>query len=250
MAEHREPCRTGDGSIVWNPVAVRVVIAEDHLLVREGMQRILETSREVVLAAAVADGDALEAAIVRERPDVVVTDVRMPPSDDAEGIRVARDGRERFPEMGVLVLSQYADPAYALALFRDGSSRRGYLLKDRLLAPGELVEAICDIAAGGSVVDPVIVEALVSSRLQAEASPLRTLTRREREILAELAAGKSNAAIAQSLVITRRAVEHHITAIFAKLGLPDESEVSRRVRAALLYLADRDAAIAHRASED
>ena len=231
------------------PVAVRVVIAEDHLLVREGMQRILEAAHDVEVVAAVADGDELEAAIERERPDVVVTDVRMPPSGEAEGIRVARDGRERYPEMGVVVLSQYADPAYALALFRDGSSRRGYLLKDRLTAPGELVAAIADVAGGGSVVDPVVVEALVSSRLQAEASPLRALTTREHEILSELAAGKSNAAIARTLVITRRSVEHHITAIFAKLGLPDETEVSRRVRATLLYLADRDGATAHRAIE-
>jgi DNA-binding NarL/FixJ family response regulator len=224
------------------------VIAEDHLLVREGMQRILEASRDVEVVAAVADGDALDAAIERERPDVVVTDVRMPPSDEAEGIRVALDGRERYPEMGVLLLSQYADPAYALALFRDGSRGRGYLLKDRLAAPGQLLAAIADVAGGGSVVDPLVVEALVSSRLAAEASPLRTLTGRERQILAELAAGKSNAAIARTLVITRRAVEHHITAIFAKLGLPDETEVSRRVRAALLYLADRDGVTAERAS--
>jgi DNA-binding NarL/FixJ family response regulator len=212
------------------------------------MQRILEASGDVDVVAAVADGDALDAAIERERPDVVVTDVRMPPSDEAEGIRVALGGRERYPEMGVLVLSQYADPAYALALFRDGSRGRGYLLKDRLGAPGELLAAIVDVAGGGSVVDPLVVEALVSSRLAAEASPLRTLTVRERQILAELAAGKSNAAIAGTLVITRRAVEHHITAIFAKLGLPDETEVSRRVRAALLYLADRDGVTADRAS--
>ncbi len=201
--------------------------------------RILEDSDSVELLAAVPDGDELAAAIERDAPDVVVTDIRMPPSDEDEGLRIAADLRERRPEIGVIVLSQYADPAYALALFRDGSAGRGYLVKSRLAAPSVLLSAIADVAQGGSVVDPRVVEALVASRSRAEASPLRALTTREREVLANVAEGKSNAAIAESLVITRRAVEHHINAIFSKLDLPGEQEVSRRVVASLLYLSEQ-----------
>jgi DNA-binding NarL/FixJ family response regulator len=219
-------------------VPFRVAIAEDHLLVREGLQRILESSDEIDLVAIAGDGDALLEAVERTQPDVVVTDVRMPPND-GDGIRIANELRGRFPQIAVLALSQYADPAFALALFRDGASGRGYLLKDRLAQPRELLAAISDVAVGGSVVDPLIVDALVSLRSRAESSPLRSLTARELEVLAEVAAGKSNAAIARALVITRRAVEHHITSIFSKLDMPGEAVVSRRVQATLLYLAER-----------
>jgi DNA-binding NarL/FixJ family response regulator len=221
-------------------VALRVVIAEDNLLVREGVQRILETSAEVQVVASVSDGDALIEAVDRQRPDVVVTDVRMPPSDADEGLRVARVLRRRHPDVGVLVLSQYAEPAYAFALFREGSSGRGYLLKQRLGSPRELLAAVREVAASGTVVDPAVVDALLVAHERPETSAVRSLTARQRAVLAELATGKSNAAIARSLVITQRAVEHHVTAIFTKLGLPDEAEVSRRVVAALLYLAERD----------
>lgn len=223
-------------------MAFRVVIAEDHLLVREGLERILESSDEVELVGTAVDGEALLESVERARPDVVVTDVRMPPLDENEGIRVAGELRRRFPEIAVLAISQYADPAYAMALFRDGARGRGYLLKERLSSPGELLSAIVEVAGGGSAVDPLIVDALVAQRSRTETSALGSLTAREHEVLAGVAAGKSNAAIAHSLVITRRAVEHHIASIFAKLHLPSEQEVSRRVQATLLYLAERDSA--------
>jgi DNA-binding NarL/FixJ family response regulator len=221
---------------------LRVVIADDHLLVREGLSRILEESGDVRVVAAVADGDALIAAVQRELPDVVVTDIRMPPSDADEGVRVAADLRDSHPEVGVVLLSQYADPGYALAVFREGSARRGYLLKNRLSDPRMLLAAIANVASGGSIVDPLIVEVLVQSRSRAESSPLRALTTRELQVLSVIAEGKSNSAIAGHLVITQRAVEHHISAIFAKLALPDEREASRRVMATLLYLAERETA--------
>ncbi|HET6172781.1 MAG TPA: response regulator transcription factor [Gaiellales bacterium] len=219
---------------------LRVVIADDHLLVREGLQRILESTHDLDLAGIASDGDGLLAMVERTRPDIVVTDVRMPPSGEGEGIRVANELSGRFPEIAVLALSQYADPAYARAFFRHGASSRGYLLKDRLLAPRELLAAIIEVGGGGTVIDSSIVDALVSLRSQDGSFRLSALTPREREVLAEVAGGKSNSAIARSLVITRRSVEHHITAIFAKLDLPAEEEVSRRVQATLLYLADRD----------
>ena len=218
---------------------LRVVIADDHLLVREGLSRIVEESRDVEVAAAVADGDALAAVVERERPDVVLTDIRMPPAGLDEGVRFAADLRDRHPEMGVILLSQYADPGYALELFRKGSARRGYLLKNRLSDREMLLSAIASVAAGGSIVDPAIVEVLIRSRNRAENSPLRVLTTRERQVLSVIAEGKSNAAIAGDLVISQRAVEHHISAIFAKLDLPDEREASRRVVATLLYLSER-----------
>jgi DNA-binding NarL/FixJ family response regulator len=216
---------------------VRVALADDHLLVREGIQRILASNPEIELLGAVADGDALREVIEATTPDVVVTDIRMPPSGKDEGLEVAAMLHARHPGVGLLVLSQYADPGYALELFRHGSTGRGYLLKERLGDGDELVNAVISIAAGGAVIDPMVIEVLVASRARAEQSPLRTLTPREQEILAELASGKSNAAMARSLVITRRSVEHHVSSIFAKLELPDESEVSRRVTATLMFLA-------------
>jgi DNA-binding NarL/FixJ family response regulator len=221
-------------------VPVRVVLAEDHLLVREGIQRILVLSERIDLLAAVADGDELGSVVDSMLPDVVVTDIRMPPSGDGEGLAIAERLHLEHPQMGVLVLSQYADSAYATALFRRGSTGRGYLLKDRLGDGDQLVNAIIGVAAGGSVIDPLVVEALVSARSHAEQSPLRTLTPRELEILSEIASGKSNPAIARELVITRRSVEHHISSIFAKLELAEEREVSRRVQATLLFLGDRE----------
>jgi DNA-binding NarL/FixJ family response regulator len=174
-----------------------------------------------------------------EPPDVVVTDIRMPPSGTDEGIRAANAVRERHPGVGVVVLSQYANPDYALALLEGGSARRAYLLKERVGDVEELLGAIREVARGGSVVDPKVVDALVTATSRAVKSDLDRLTPREGEILGEMATGKSNAAIAASLVLSERAVEKHTNSIFSKLGLTEEPDVNRRVKAVLLYLAER-----------
>jgi DNA-binding NarL/FixJ family response regulator len=217
---------------------MRVALADDSLLVREGIRMILEGEPGIELVAVCEDRDALLGAVDAERPDVVVTDIRMPPSHRDEGIEIAHRLRDAHPETGVIVLSQFAEADYALRLLARGSERRGYLLKERLADRAQLVAALRIVDEGGSVVDPKIVDELVRAQSARATSPLRRLTPREHEILAELASGKSNQAIAQSLVITKRAVERHITAIFSKLDLPDEAEVSRRVTATLLFLAD------------
>jgi DNA-binding NarL/FixJ family response regulator len=222
-------------------VAIRVVVADDNLLVREGIHHVLESSESIDVVALSSDRDDLLEAIEREAPDVVLTDIRMPPSQAAEGIDIANTVRELSPSIGVIVISAYAEPHYALSLFAHGSAGRGYLLKDRLGNPEQLVAAIEEVAAGGSVIDPVVVEALVRSKGGSEGTPLQLLTPREHEVLGEIASGKSNAAIAKDLVITKRAVERHISSIFSKLDLPDEGVVSRRVAATLLFLADRTA---------
>src|SRR3954454_8880503 len=220
-------------------MAIRVSIADDSLLVREGIQRVLESVPDVDVVSASGDLDELRAAIEENDPDVVLTDIRMPPAYGMEGISLANELRSMRPETAVIVLSQYADPQYALALLEKGSARRGYLLKERLGDRAELVSAIEQVAAGGSVIDTQVVEALVETRKRDEDSLVNRLTPREREVLGELAAGKNNAAIARTLVISKRAVERHIGSIFAKLDLPEEGEASRRVKATLLYLADR-----------
>jgi DNA-binding NarL/FixJ family response regulator len=222
-------------------MAIRVVVADDSLLVREGLQHMLEGLPQFDLCRVARDEETLIAAIEDELPDVILTDIRMPPGQSTEGLDVAKHLRETHPEIGVIVISQYAEPHYALALLEDGSAGRGYLLKDRLGNREQLVSAIEQVAAGGSVIDPLVVEALVRSRDRSDDSPLRTLTPREREVLGEVAAGKSNAAIARSLVITKRAVERHISSIFSKLDLPDEEHASRRVTVTLLFLAEQSA---------
>jgi DNA-binding NarL/FixJ family response regulator len=219
-------------------VNIRVVLAEDSLIVREGVQQVLASSPSVEVVATCDDLDSLLLAIEQHRPDVVLTDIRMPPGHTDEGIRVAAMLREKHPEVGVVVLSQYAEPEYVLALLDAGSDGRGYLLKERVHKRGELVSAIDSVARGGSVIDPKIVEVLVEERHRAERSPLSQLTDREREVLAEIATGKSNSAIAESLVLTKRAVEKHINSIFMKLGLADADDVAKRVKAALMFLAD------------
>jgi DNA-binding NarL/FixJ family response regulator len=221
-------------------VAVRVVLGEDTFIVREGLRQLLESSPTIDVIAACEDLDALVDAVERERPDVVLTDIRMPPTKTDEGIRIAARLRESHPGMGVVVLSQYSEPMYVLALLESGSDGRGYLLKERLHDRGQLVSAIDTVARGGSVIDPKIVEVLVTAKARAEHSPLARLTSREGEVLAELAEGKSNSAIAESLVLTKRAVEKHINSIFMKLGLAAEDNVSKRVKAALLFLADSE----------
>ena len=219
-------------------MAIRVVVAEDSLLVREGLRQLLAASPSVDVVASYGDVQAVLDAVERDRPDVVVTDIRMPPSNTDEGIRLADHLRESRPSTGVVVVSQYAQPPYVLALLEHGSDRRGYLLKERIHDRGQLVSAIDTVAGGGSVIDPKVVEVLVEARARADHSPLAQLTPRERDVLAEMAEGKSNAAIAQSLVLTKRAVEKHINSIFTKLGLAGSEDVSKRVKATLMFLAD------------
>jgi len=212
-------------------------VGEDNLLVREGLTRLVSSAPDLEVVASCADYDELMAAVEREHLDVVLTDIRMPPTWTDEGVRLANGLRESHPAVGVVVLSQYADPAYVLALFELGSDRRAYLLKERLRDRAALVSAIRSVAASGSAVDPKVVEVLVSARLRDANSPLSELTSREREVLAEIAAGKSNTAIAGSLFLTKRAVEKHINSIFLKFNLGTDADVSRRVKATLLFLA-------------
>jgi len=219
-------------------VTIRVVVAEDSLLVREGIATLLQHQPDIELVALCEDYDGLLASVAAQDPDVVLTDIRMPPTGTDEGIRAAAAIRETNPKVGVVVLSQFAEPAYALALLDGGSEGRAYLLKERLADGEQLVDAIREVAAGGSVVDPKVVETLVSSRRGP--SPLDRLTPREREVLEEIAQGKNNAGVAASLVLSERAVEKHINSLFSKLGLTEEPEVHRRVKAVLLYLAERD----------
>jgi DNA-binding NarL/FixJ family response regulator len=219
---------------------IRLVIADDHLLVREGVRRLLEADPDIEVAAVCDDLDSLLAAVEAEHPDVVVTDIRMPPGNSDEGIQAADRLRTTDPNVGVVVLSQYATPSYALALLEGGSAGRSYLLKERIQDPGELASAIRAVANGGSVIDPKVVEALVAEDARGEGSRLKSLTERERDVLREMAAGKSNAAIGESLFLAERSVEKVIHAIFLKLGLTWEPSVNKRVKAVILYLAESD----------
>jgi DNA-binding NarL/FixJ family response regulator len=221
---------------------IRVVLADDSYLVREAIAYVLESEPGFELVATCDDGESLLDAIDAERPDVVLTDIRMPPSGDDEGITVANRLRETHPEVGVVVVTQHANPRYGVALLEGGSERRAYLLKQRLHDRAQLVGALATVAEGGSVVDSKVVEALISARVRAEDSPLSELTPRELGILSELAQGKSNNAIADQLALSKRAVEKHINAIFLKLKLSRDGDVSRRVKAALIYLAQRSPA--------
>jgi len=218
---------------------LRVVLADDNLLVREGVQRLLSVEDDIEVVATCSDLDALLASVQAERPDVVLTDIRMPPTGTDEGIRAAHRLRTTQPSVGVVVLTQHDDAAYAVALLEGGSSGRAYLLKDRVSDPESLISAIREVARGGSVIDARVVESLVTSRAQATRSPLAMLTAREREVLSQMAQGKNNAAIARTLVLTPRAVEKHINAIFSKLPLDDEPDVDRRVKAVLLFLSEK-----------
>jgi DNA-binding NarL/FixJ family response regulator len=217
---------------------VRLVLAEDDFLVREGVRRLLETRADVEVVAICDDLDSLLAAVEGKRPDVVVTDIRMPPDSTDEGIRAARQLRETNPEIGLVVLSQYANPTYAVALLEGGSAGRAYLLKERVTDVEQLVTAIRAVAGGGSVIDPKVVEALVAEKARGEESPLSGLTPRERDVLREMAEGKNNAAIAEALFLTERSVEKVIHSIFLKLGLTWEKAVHKRVKAVILYLAE------------
>jgi DNA-binding NarL/FixJ family response regulator len=219
-------------------MSIRLVLAEDHYLVREGVRRLLETEPELEVAAVCDDLDSLLAAVAAERPDVVVTDIRMPPGGTDEGIQAAERLRETDPEIGVVVLSQYANPTYVHALLEGGSARRAYLLKERVKDLDQLVAAIRAVAEGGSLIDPKVVEALLAESARGEESPLNQLTPRERDVLREMAEGKNNAAIADALFLTERSVEKVIHSIFLKLGLTWETAVHKRVKAVILYLAE------------
>ena len=217
---------------------IRIVLAEDQYLVREGLRRLLDTRDELEIAAVCGDLDSLLDAVAAERPDVVITDIRMPPGSTDEGIQAATRLRETNPEVGVVVLSQYATPSYALALLKGGSEGRAYLLKERVSDVEQLVAAIGAVADGGSVLDPKVVEALVAENARDDASPLNELTPRERDVLHEMAEGKNNAAIGEALFLTERSVEKVIHSIFLKLGLTWEPAVHKRVKAVVLYLAE------------
>jgi DNA-binding NarL/FixJ family response regulator len=219
-------------------VPIRIVLAEDDYLVREGLRRLLETQDDIELGSVCGDLDTLLDTVEAERPDVVLTDIRMPPGNTDEGIQAATRLRETNPEVGVVVLSQYVIPSYVLALLEGGSERRAYLLKERVKDLEQLVAAIRAVADGGSVFDPKVVEALVAENARSEESPLNELTPRERDVLREMAEGKNNAAIAESLVLTERSVEKVIHSIFLKLGLTWETAVHKRVKAVILYLAE------------
>lgn len=220
------------------PDRLRVAIAEDHYLVREGVRRALEDSGAIEVVAAVGAPDALEEAVDRLVPDVVVTDIRMPPSHHTEGIDAAHRIRAQHPGIGVVVLSQYADSTYAFELLRDGTAGLAYLLKERVGDPDQLVRAVHEVARGGSVVDPDVVGALVGSNAQQERSPMVHLTERERDVLEQMAQGRTNAAIAEHLHLSESSIEKYATSIFAKLGLRDEPQVHRRVAAVLAFLRD------------
>jgi DNA-binding NarL/FixJ family response regulator len=219
---------------------VRVVFAEDNYLVREGTAALLQTSDEVELIGTASSFDELMTAVEELMPEAVLTDIRMPPSNTTEGIDAARRIRADHPDIGVVVLSQFAEESYAYELLKDGAAGLGYLLKERVANLEELVRALNEVAKGGSVLDPKVVEALVSAKDHMAHSPLAQLTDREREVLENMAQGKNNASIAKSLFLTERAVEKHINSLFHKLGLSEEADVHRRVKAVLAFLRESD----------
>jgi DNA-binding NarL/FixJ family response regulator len=219
---------------------VRVVFAEDNYLVREGTAALLKSSDEVDLIGTASALDELLTAVEELKPDVVLTDIRMPPTNTTEGIDAARGIRADHPDIGVVVLSQFAEEEYAYELLKDGAAGLGYLLKERVSNLDELVRALNEVAKGGSVLDPKVVEALVSAKDRMAHSPLAQLTDREREVLEHMAQGQNNASIAKSLFLTERAVEKHINSLFHKLGLSEETDVHRRVMAVLAFLRESD----------
>ncbi|MGD9997673.1 MAG: response regulator [Ilumatobacteraceae bacterium] len=217
-------------------MTIRVALAEDHALLRQGLERLLAGAPDIELVGSAANVDDLGELIERTDPDVVVTDIRMPPSNTDEGIQIAAQLRRDRPRCGVVVLSQHAEAAYALALLQEGSSGRAYLLKEHVTDLDELLVAVREVAAGGSRIDPQVVEQLVAGTRKSPGSELDRLTPRETEVLSEMARGKSNSAIAASLVLSERAVEKHTNSIFSKLGLSEERDLNRRVKAVLMYL--------------
>ena len=221
-------------------MTIRVVFGDDSYLAREAILRVLEDEEDVEVVATCSDFDSLRLTVEDLDPDVVLADICMPPTNTDEGIRLAAELRRTRPEVGVVILSHYAEPAYATKLLEEGSDRRAYLLKERVHGRSELTRALREVAAGRSVVDPRIVELLLAASRRRADSRFDTLTPREQEIVALVAEGLSNAAIAERIVITKRAVERHINSIFSKLGLAESESFSRRVKAALLYLSGQD----------
>jgi len=218
-------------------MSTTVILAEDSFIVREGVKMLLEESGYTLLAV-VEDYDGLMAAVAADPPQVVITDIRMPPTRTDEGVRAAREIRAAHPDVGVVVLSQYVEPEYALSLFEDGSAGLAYLLKERVGDIEQLNTAIAAVQRGEASIDPKVVDALVEARINRKESKISRLTPRETEVMAELASGKSNAAVAEALYLSERAVEKHINSIFTKLELLPERETNRRVRAVLVYLSE------------
>jgi DNA-binding NarL/FixJ family response regulator len=217
-------------------MTVRVVLADDNYIVREGVAGLLRETDEIDLVESVADADALHAAVAVHRPDAVLTDIRMPPTFTTEGIDAAKRIRAEFPSTGVVVLSQYVEEDYVFELLSDGVEGMGYLLKERVTQVDDLVRALHDVARGGSSLDPKVVEGLLNRKQNETSSQLQGLTEREREVLAEVATGSSNAAVAKALYMSERAVEKHVGSVFSKLGLLNEGDVNRRVMAVIAYL--------------
>jgi DNA-binding NarL/FixJ family response regulator len=216
------------------PGVLSVLVADDNLLMREGMRAVVNLQDGLEAVGAAVDYEDLLGMAKDLEPDVVLTDIRMPPSNEDEGIRAACELRRTHPHIGVIVLSQYLEASYALALIEGGSERRGYLLKERVFEPSQLTMAVQSVAAGGSVIDPDVVARLLAK--QRSSSPLDTLSNRELDILREIAQGRTNAAIAEQLFIAEKTVQKHINSMFAKLGLREDGVVNRRVQAVLLYL--------------
>ena len=221
-------------------MAVRVVFAEDNYLVREGTSALLASVDEIELVDAVEDLDALLASVKKKKPDAVLTDIRMPPTNTSEGIDAAKRIRAEHPDIGVVVLSQFDDEGYAYELLKDGAAGLGYLLKERVADVEELVRALGEVARGGSVLDPKVVGSLVAAKDRMAHSPLASLTEREREVLSHMAQGQNNGAIAKSLFLTERAIEKHINSLFHKLDLTEEPDVHRRVMAVLAFLRETE----------
>ena len=234
----RARCDQDEGRRMVAAMALRVVVAEDNLLVREGLVRLLSTAPDIEVVASCDDYHAILAAVEEQQPDVVVTDIRMPPTLSDEGIRLAHELRASHPDTGVVVVSQYSEPSQVLKLFEGGSDRRAYLLKERLHDRAALTSAVRSVAAGGSSVDARIIDVLVYARSGGQSSRLSELTSREREVLAEIAQGRSNSAIAESLFVSKRSVEKLVNSIFLKLDLGTAEDVSKRVQAALIFLAE------------
>jgi DNA-binding NarL/FixJ family response regulator len=217
-------------------MVLRVVLADDNYLVRAGISALLDEVDELDLVDTVADPQSLLASVRLHQPDAVLTDIRMPPTHTTEGIDAAKQIRTDHPSIGVVVLSQYVEEDYALALLADGVSGLGYLLKERVSDIDELVRALNDVARGGSALDPKVVEGLMTRKSAEASSPLRGLTDKERSVLEEMATGSTNTRIAQSLYMSERSVEKHISAVFQKLGLIDEGDTNRRVKAVLTFV--------------
>ena len=225
---------------MYHPRMLRVVFAEDNYLVREGTVALLSSVDDVEVVGTAEAYDELLEAVQTHAPDAVLTDIRMPPTGTDEGIRAAKAIRAEHPDVGVVVLSQFADEEYAYELLKDGAAGLGYLLKERVADVDEVVRALNEVSRGGSVLDPKVVETLVAAKDRMAHSPLASLTDREREVLSHMAQGQNNAAIAKSLFLTERAVEKHINSLFHKLDLTEEPDVHRRVMAVLAFLRETD----------